>query len=55
MCSRFTLAAEMQDIIGTLEIKNVQYNFSPRYNIAPTNTIAGVLSHDGKRSLQGFH
>lgn len=55
MCGRFTLAAGMEEIIESLGIEDVQYDHSPRFNIAPTQTIAGVITDDGKRSLQGFH
>lgn len=55
MCGRFTLAADMDEVIETFGIEDVQYDFSPRFNIAPTQTIAGILIDSGKRSLQGFH
>lgn len=55
MCGRFTLTANPEEVIDFLGIEDVQYEISPRYNIAPTQTIAGVLIDQGKRSLQGFH
>ncbi|WP_145142109.1 SOS response-associated peptidase [Paenibacillus sp. Y412MC10] len=56
MCGRFTLVADQAQVIDTFHIQDVQYELAPRYNIAPTQTIAGVLTNDeGERSLQGFH
>lgn len=55
MCGRFTLAVEQDEIINTFQIEDVQYKHSPRFNIAPTQTIAGMRIDDGKRSLQGFY
>ncbi|GIO57940.1 SOS response-associated peptidase [Paenibacillus cineris] len=55
MCGRFTLTVETEDVIKAFDIEEVQYEIKPRYNIAPTQTIAGVLNDDGKRVLQGFH
>lgn len=55
MCGRFTLAVEQEDVVEAFDIEEVQYDIKPRYNIAPTQTIAGVLNDHGNRILQGFH
>lgn len=55
MCGRYTLAVEEEDLVQPFDIDDVQYEITPRYNIAPTQTVAGVRSDHGKRILQGFH
>ncbi|KQN97209.1 hypothetical protein ASF12_22150 [Paenibacillus sp. Leaf72] len=55
MCGRFTLAAEQHQIIETFKIEKVNYIHSPRYNIAPTQNIAGVILNDGRRTLDSFY
>lgn len=56
MCGRYTLVASLEEVIKALDIADVRYEHSPRYNIAPTQTIAGVMiNEEGERSLQGFH
>ncbi|MDN4067647.1 SOS response-associated peptidase [Paenibacillus vini] len=55
MCGRFTLTADQDSIIEAFKIQEVKYEHSPRYNIAPTQCIPGILINNEQRSLQGFH
>ncbi|KQN96788.1 SOS response-associated peptidase [Paenibacillus sp. Leaf72] len=54
MCGRFTLAVEEKTILDTMKIQTVNYEHSPRFNIAPSQEVAGIISIDGKRTLAGF-
>ena len=55
MCGRFTSQAKPKEIEKEFDVK-VSDNelFTPRYNIAPTQTIAAVLESDGKRIIEGL-
>lgn len=55
MCGRFTLVAETEEVIPKYKIEDIQYELTPRFNIAPTQTISEILTDNGNRSLQGFH
>jgi SOS response associated peptidase (SRAP) len=50
MCGRFVLKAPFSELVRLYNITN-NVNLEPRYNIPPTEDIAVVRSHDGKRML----
>lgn len=54
MCGRFTLTAGLSDVLDAFSIDEANYEYSPRYNIAPSQTIAVVADHDGRRVLEGY-
>lgn len=55
MCGRFTLAADFEEILNGFKLDKILYEHKPRYNIAPTQTIAGVKSEGSERLLDGFY
>ena len=50
MCGRFVLKAPFSELVRLYRITN-NVNLEPRYNIPPTEDIAVVRSHEGKRTL----
>lgn len=54
MCGRYTLSATPEEIAAEMAIKIVRFTPAPRYNVAPTQTIAVVALQDGERALDGF-
>ncbi|WP_336775319.1 SOS response-associated peptidase [Paenibacillus sp. MMO-58] len=54
MCGRFTITAELDEIIDTFSVDEVNYEYTKRYNVAPTQTIPCIIERDGKRVLEGF-
>ncbi len=55
MCGRFTSQAKPKEIEKEFDVKvSDDQLFTPRYNIAPTQTIAAVLESDGKRIIEGL-
>ena len=50
MCGRFILKAPFSELVRLYGITN-NVNLEPRFNIPPTENIAVVRSHDGKRTL----
>ena len=53
MCGRFTLISDLSEIVDTFDVSSVEYEYKPRYNIAPSQTIA-VINGSGKRVLEGY-
>lgn len=55
MCGRFSLSAELADIIERFEIENGEelVNYQKNYNVAPGQQILAVIS-DGKQNRAGF-
>lgn len=51
MCGRFTLRASNPELAKLLGIPDAWPGYRPRYNIAPTQSVAAVREHDGKREL----
>lgn len=52
MCGRFTLRTVENVIFDEFDIKSDPRSlFGPRYNIAPTQNVAGVRLGDGGREL----
>ncbi len=55
MCGRFTQKNKPKDIEEEFSVKlSDKILFTPRYNIAPTQTVAAVLESDGKRIIEGL-
>lgn len=55
MCGRFTLTSELSDVIKAFNVSDSEYeDYKPRYNIAPSQTIAVVNGNDGHRKLEGY-
>ena len=55
MCGRFSNDAKPKQVEKEFEVKvSDKKLFKPRYNIAPTQTIAAVLEYDGKRIIEGL-
>ncbi|WP_159881641.1 SOS response-associated peptidase [Paenibacillus puerhi] len=55
MCGRYTLAADIAEIMDMFGIDELAYEYSENYNVAPSHRIAGIVEHNGKRILKGFH
>lgn len=55
MCGRFTLTASIEQIMDRFEIQAFldAKNFSPSYNIAPSQMVLAVIN-DGKSNRMGF-
>lgn len=54
MCGRFTLYTNIDHILDYYEIENpVDFDFHPRYNIAPTQWILAIIN-DGKKNVAGY-
>jgi putative SOS response-associated peptidase YedK len=53
MCGRYTLHHSVEEIAARFNVANVAFEAEPRYNIAPTQTIAAITG-DGERNLRGF-
>jgi len=49
MCGRFSLSAELSDILALVEGLTAESAPAPRYNIAPTQTVAVVLNRGSRR------
>jgi putative SOS response-associated peptidase YedK len=53
MCGRFTLTADPEQLQQIFPWLNIPVEYSPRYNIAPTQPVA-VIPNDGKNTLNFF-
>ena len=56
MCGRYTLSAGESEILERFNVDDVfmETRLTPRFNIAPTQDIAVILSQDGKRILTAY-
>lgn len=54
MCGRFTITSDLEEILDTFSIDETNYDYSKRYNVAPTQMVPCVVDRDGKRVLEGF-
>ncbi len=54
MCGRFTLTGGLEFAVDQFRVDEVELEFSPRYNIAPTQKVAVVVDEEGKRRLVSF-
>lgn len=53
MCGRFTQHHLIDEIIERFEVAEVEYEPEPRYNIAPTQTVAAIIQNH-ERALVGL-
>ncbi|MCA1054547.1 SOS response-associated peptidase [Rossellomorea aquimaris] len=49
MCGRFSLTTPLEELIRQFMIDEYIEDTAPRYNIAPSQKILSLISHDGKR------
>ncbi|WP_169091543.1 SOS response-associated peptidase [Paenibacillus sp. PL91] len=54
MCGRYTISSELDEIINTFSVDISNFEYSKRYNVAPTQLVPGIINRDGKRVLEGF-
>jgi len=54
MCGRFTLTADAEQLQQTFQLASRPPELAPRYNIAPTQSVAVVLNRAGQRQLDAF-
>ena len=54
MCGRFSLYHAEDDVIGRFEVGEADYEFAPRYNVAPSQSIAAVVREGEGRVLVGL-
>lgn len=54
MCARYTIFHAMKEIIDRFQAIDVQFESSPRYNVAPTQTAPVIRERDGRRNLEGL-
>ncbi len=52
MCGKYTLAAEVNDLVEQFQIDEYPSDLASSYNIAPTQEVAAVLVEDEKRRLK---
>ncbi len=52
MCGRYTLATTPEMIAGSFDIRLDNFEFLPRYNIAPTQEVLTVINEEGVRQPQ---
>lgn len=53
MCGRFTLHHAPKDVNERFAVQDTLFAIAPRYNIAPSQTVAAVVQSSGRR-LEGF-
>jgi putative SOS response-associated peptidase YedK len=53
MCGRFTLRVSAQEVAKAFDLADVP-EFTPRYNVAPTQQVLAIRLRDGKRQAS-FH
>ncbi|MNW33185.1 hypothetical protein D3C74_101430 [compost metagenome] len=54
MCGRFTLTADLADVLNTFSVDSKNYEYTTRYNIAPSQTISVITNCNGHRALEGY-
>ncbi|MNC66593.1 SOS response-associated peptidase family protein [Paenibacillus graminis] len=47
MCGRFTLTIDLSELLDMFSVDQAMYDYAPRYNIAPSQTIAIISNHEG--------
>lgn len=53
MCGRFTLFSPPQEIINRFCVEQLEMEFEPRFNIAPSQQVLAVVS-DGRHNRMGY-
>jgi putative SOS response-associated peptidase YedK len=55
VCGRFTTTTPAEDLARYFRVDEVVLEEQPpRWNVAPTDTVAGIVDHDGSRRMGGF-
>lgn len=54
MCGRYTITSDLDEIINAFSVEETNYDYSKRYNVAPTQLVPGIIYREGKRVLEGF-
>jgi len=54
MCARYTIYHSTSDIVDRFDVRDILFEISPRYNIAPQNTAPVISLDDGRATLQGY-
>ena len=54
MCGRFTITAEIEDILDTFAIDEMNMEYRKNYNCAPTQFVPCVVEREGKRILEAY-
>ncbi|NMO97104.1 SOS response-associated peptidase [Paenibacillus lemnae] len=54
MCGRFTLTSDLEEIQLAFDIDKINVDVQPRYNIAPSQTVAVIHGSSGHRVLEGY-
>ena len=49
MCGRFTLMADLKDLQSRFGFMNEDFDYSQRYNVAPTDQVLTILGENGAR------
>lgn len=52
MCGRYTLASPTSKLAERFEVDEVDSDFPPSYNVAPSRSVPAVLVEDGVRKLE---
>ncbi|MFD2672544.1 SOS response-associated peptidase [Marinicrinis sediminis] len=51
MCGRFTFTLSLEDLMAYLGVEQVQFDFEPRYNIAPTQKVIAAIEANRERRV----
>ncbi|WP_018130190.1 SOS response-associated peptidase [Effusibacillus pohliae] len=51
MCGRYTLTAEIDQVMTRFGVSTITADYQPRYNIAPGQLIMAVIADSGKRRI----
>ena len=55
MCGRFTLTSDMDILLYRFAVgMPADFNYLPRYNIAPTQPVLGVVYENEQKTLKNF-
>ena len=50
MCGRYSLISDLQDLARPFEFDGVEFEYSPRYNIAPTQQVLTVTNRESRQA-----
>ncbi|OME69778.1 hypothetical protein BK120_33785 [Paenibacillus sp. FSL A5-0031] len=54
MCGRYTITSDLDEILNTFAVDETDYEYTKRYNVAPTQMVPGIILKEGRRVLSGF-
>ena len=52
MCGRYSLIADVQELARQFEFDGTGFETSPRYNVAPTQSVLTVTNGEGRQAEQ---